>query len=408
MATNTNRRLVPVLFVAAIAVLVAWINTHQERELHWDDHVMGWAREYASTKGDEQQPLHNTIVVVTGATHGIGLALTRVMTQLGAHVIALGRSSTKLEALLKQQQDNDHGTITTVCANLEDLQQVANAANDILRNFTQIDILINNAGIHDGYHISTSLGGVGGKKNFTNPQGMDRVFVVNYLSHFLWTTKLMPLLEKSEKPVIMQISSSFHWAVDGLDLMPTTTSGGGDSSQRLGAAQPGGRLGGTIDLFRGQRSYANTKLAQIYHARALQQHVDKNVRIISVCPGWVATQIAGMPGSMGHLWIKAFGFAHDGWGVASALYGVFSSSNEDYYTNTRFFSVFAMLFDHFGWLAHSFVVRDVVCAIMAFVAGLGQRVAPDVVGTRSSPESYNMTIANALYDWSYKAIEEYL
>ena len=59
-------------------------------------------------------------------------------------------------------------------------------------------------------------------------------FSVNYLSHFLLTEKLLPLMEKSsEHPKILQISSTFHYGVDGSDL-------GGAAPV---ASQPGGSHG---------------------------------------------------------------------------------------------------------------------------------------------------------------------
>jgi len=49
-------------------------------------------------------------------------------------------------------------------------------------------------------------------------------FGVNYLSHFLLTEKLLPLLSKSDQdsPRIIQMSSSFHWLSDGSDLVASS------------------------------------------------------------------------------------------------------------------------------------------------------------------------------------------
>jgi len=142
------------------------------------------------------------------------------------------------------------------------------------------------AGIHDGLDIKKMLG----LSNEPSPQGFDRVFTVNYLSHFLLTEKMIPLLQKSADARVVQVSSSYHWGVDGSDLLP------GPHGESPIASRPGGSHG--LVLFRSQRSYANSKLAQIYHARAFKRyHPDlTNIRLISICPAWVGTSIAGQPG----------------------------------------------------------------------------------------------------------------
>jgi NAD(P)-dependent dehydrogenase (short-subunit alcohol dehydrogenase family) len=72
-------------------------------------------------------PLSDTIVVLTGATSGIGLALTRALSKMGAQVVALGRSSSKLAKLQEALP-----SVQTVKVDLSDLESVLQAADQLI------------------------------------------------------------------------------------------------------------------------------------------------------------------------------------------------------------------------------------------------------------------------------------
>ncbi len=91
--------------------------------------------------------LEGTTVVITGATGGIGRDMALRLLTMGAHVIALGRSPSKLK-LLEMDAGNE-GTLTTVTADLSDLNDVVAASKKITKTVRRIDFLINNAGIHE-------------------------------------------------------------------------------------------------------------------------------------------------------------------------------------------------------------------------------------------------------------------
>ena len=75
-----------------------------------------------------------------GATNGIGLALTRKLSQLGGTVVAIGRSSSKLEQLRKEIP-----SVRTLEMDLADLESVARGANELVAALKEsgIDIIIN-------------------------------------------------------------------------------------------------------------------------------------------------------------------------------------------------------------------------------------------------------------------------
>ena len=242
------------------AAAVAFVLNIPEPELDWQNFVLPMTNRYAGLSGDNmsENPLRGVNVVISGATSGIGRGMTEGMTKLGANVIAIGRNPAKLEQLKEEMN-----SITTVVADYNDLDTVAKAADEINQKFDHIDILLNNAGIHEGVVL------------FSNPvskQGYDRIYSVNYLAHVLLTEKLAPSLKKSNKPIVAQMSSSFHWVGDWSDLIPAK------NGQPPAASQPGGTGG----VFRTQRGYGNSKLAMIFHARALKRrHPDlENARIV--------------------------------------------------------------------------------------------------------------------------------
>lgn len=86
------------------------------------------------------------IVLVTGASSGIGLELAKVFAKDGSELILVARNEEKLQQLAEQMK-SEHGTVSTVIA--MDLS-VADAAQDLFDQVQQlgktVDVLINNAG----------------------------------------------------------------------------------------------------------------------------------------------------------------------------------------------------------------------------------------------------------------------
>lgn len=404
---------------AVVVCLLAVLLALRQRELEWEETILPMARRYAgisndtthdgSTGANSATPLEGTTILITGATSGIGLALTRALSKLGGTVVALGRSPSKLARLR-----DEIPSLRTFAVDLADLAAVSRTANEVIlpsSGIERIDILINNAGMHATGDMFAKYASVG-----QNP-AYDRVFVVNYLSHFLLTEKLMPLLQKSvRQPVIVQTSSSFHWAVDSTDLLVTAAAdlppaeAVAVEKNMPVAARPGGSHG--FYVFRTQRSYANSKLAQIYHARLLQTKFP-DFRVVSFCPGWVATNIAGPDDSVYTALLARVAFPMEGWGIASGLSAIFGNNNEkdgDYYVNSKVFQIAEYIFPNEtpGWMYQT-GIRDMIGLVFAMMIGLWtQNLAPHVGPSRSSPESYNLTTATVLYEWSHSAVAEYL
>jgi NADPH:quinone reductase-like Zn-dependent oxidoreductase len=101
-----------------------------------------------------EQPLLGVTVVITGATSGLGLGLAKVLHQMGATILAVGRSSAKLSSVKNLLSDPSSNTqrVYTFIADFTDLVSVSKAADEIKTQFKSIDFLINNAGM---YHAAT-------------------------------------------------------------------------------------------------------------------------------------------------------------------------------------------------------------------------------------------------------------
>lgn len=345
------------------------------------------------TGSESSKPLEGTTILITGATNGIGLSLTRALSNMGGTVVALGRSKAKL-AMLREEIPS----VRSFQVDLTDLAAVSRTADEITSSMKSIDILINNAGIHATSNFFGENLAVGQNTSY------DRVFVVNYLSHFLLSEKMIPLLNKSQRrPVIMQTTSSFHWAVDGSDLTARP-----EKSAMPIAARPGGSRG--FYVFRTQRSYSNSKLAQIYHARIMKQY-NPEIRTVSFCPGWVATNIGGSNVSWTTMLLARVAFSVDEWGIGSALHALFGNGedDDDYFINSNAFRLAEFIFPKAtpAWV-YRLGLRDWIALVFAMVGLWTQNLAPYAGPSRSSPESYNLTMASALYDWSKSAVAGYI
>ncbi|MGV9800570.1 SDR family NAD(P)-dependent oxidoreductase [Mycobacterium sp. NPDC003449] len=86
------------------------------------------------------------MVVITGGSRGIGLALVRAAHSAGATVVAIARDPERLQAVAADAAENG-ATIQTVAADLTDDADRAHAFTQIVEQNGRIDGLVNNAGI---------------------------------------------------------------------------------------------------------------------------------------------------------------------------------------------------------------------------------------------------------------------
>ncbi|TCV98869.1 SDR family oxidoreductase [Biostraticola tofi] len=89
--------------------------------------------------------LENKVVIVTGGSKGIGLAVVRQFLQEGARVAIISRSEENLRAARDSLQQSEHRLVTHA-ADLRDAQQAREAIDRVAERLGEIDILVNSAG----------------------------------------------------------------------------------------------------------------------------------------------------------------------------------------------------------------------------------------------------------------------
>ncbi len=91
--------------------------------------------------------LDNKKILVTGANSGIGLAITQSLISLGAHVIAIVRNSeTSNIKKLNEIKSEDKNSLRVEAINLESDEEIKVNLTNLLKDYKEIDGLVNNAG----------------------------------------------------------------------------------------------------------------------------------------------------------------------------------------------------------------------------------------------------------------------
>jgi NAD(P)-dependent dehydrogenase (short-subunit alcohol dehydrogenase family) len=160
------------------------------------------------TADGQDDPETRRVVLITGSTAGLGAEVARRLAADGAHVILHGRDRERGEGLVAEIEAGGRGTAAFYAADLADLTAVRGLADAILRDHDRLDVLVNNAGIwlNDG-------------ERRVSVDGHELHFAVNYLSHFLLTRRLLPLLKRSAPARIVNVASGAQQPIDFDDVM---------------------------------------------------------------------------------------------------------------------------------------------------------------------------------------------
>ena len=138
--------------------------------------------------------MRDKIVIVTGASSGIGRATAAVFAKAGSTVCAVGRNEIELAALRDEHADAD-GTITVQLADVTEASQVDRMVSEIVEAFGHIDVLVNSAGIILNGNIQT-----------TKEDDWDKMMDVNLRSVFCLMQKCIPYMTEV-KGNIVNVSS---------------------------------------------------------------------------------------------------------------------------------------------------------------------------------------------------------
>lgn len=130
------------------------------------------------------------VVIVTGASSGIGRATALLFAENNSQVIALGRNEKELNSLRDEAHKNEK-RIKIHLTDLRETSQVERFLTDTIEHFGQIDVLINSAGIiFNGSIENTTL------------DEWDKMMDINLRSVFYLMNKCVPFLEKTQGNIV--------------------------------------------------------------------------------------------------------------------------------------------------------------------------------------------------------------
>lgn len=186
------------------------------------------------------------VVLITGASRGIGAALAEKFASEGYAVALTARDMEKMQALAENLAKSFKAETLCVPADLSKTEDAARLANAVLNEWGKVDVLINNAGI---LYAKPFLE--------ITPDELQEMLDVNIRAVFLLTQKVVRGMVERKDGTIINIASL------------------------------GGKNG-----FKGGTGYAATKFALRGFAQSLMQELRKdNVRVVTVFPGSVDTRL---------------------------------------------------------------------------------------------------------------------
>ena len=196
-------------------------------------------------------PIDERIIMVTGATAGIGLATARGIAQQGATVILVGRSLERSRAAaegIKEQTGNPR--IDFLVADLSLQSDVRRLSEQVQERYARLHVLVNNAG---GMFLNGQV----------STEGIEMTLALNHLGYYLLTRSLYNLLQASTPARVVNVSSLAH-------------------------------LGARLDFpnlqFSGWKGYKRSKLANILFTYELARRLEgTGVTVNALSPGLVAS-----------------------------------------------------------------------------------------------------------------------
>jgi NAD(P)-dependent dehydrogenase (short-subunit alcohol dehydrogenase family) len=183
--------------------------------------------------------LTGKVVLITGATDGLGRGLAHAAVAAGATVLVHGRSEARIAATVAELDAGDR--VRAYRADLGSLDEVRRLADEVLAGEGRLDALVNNAGI--GSDIP------GGGERMESADGHELRFAVNYLAGYALTRRLLDLLRRSAPARIVNVSSGGQMPIDFDDVMLERH-------------------------YDGVRAYCQSKLAQILFTFDLAEELD--------------------------------------------------------------------------------------------------------------------------------------
>jgi NAD(P)-dependent dehydrogenase (short-subunit alcohol dehydrogenase family) len=216
-------------------------------------------------------PCAGKLVVITGATSGIGYYTARRYASAGADLIVVNRNREKSERLCSELINENNVHCTYILADLRVLDDVYRAAGELRNCARPIDILIHNAGVYLSRRRLTV-------------DSIETTFAVHYLAPFVINYLLLEKLKREHCARIIYVGSEgYRFAAWGLDLNNLQFERGGYS---------------------GLKAYGCAKTAQILSMHCFARLLkESGVTVNAMHPGMVVTN-TGNENNAVYRWYK--------------------------------------------------------------------------------------------------------
>lgn len=196
--------------------------------------------------------MHGKIVIITGATSGIGEVAAIRLAEKGARIVFVARDKTRADATLAKLRAAgpaaDHAAHMADLSRLSEMKRIGTE----LASLPQIDVLVNNAGALFNRRRETA-------------DGLEMTFALNHMAYFVVTNMLLPLLKPGTRIVSVASAAHRRGRLDFHDLQ----------SRRS---------------YSGFTVYSTSKLCNILFTRELARRVPAGVTTNCLHPGFVATR----------------------------------------------------------------------------------------------------------------------
>jgi NAD(P)-dependent dehydrogenase (short-subunit alcohol dehydrogenase family) len=197
------------------------------------------------------------VVVITGATSGVGRAAAIELARQGATLLLVARHRGRAEDAEREiRKFSGSIAVSTFFADLSSMPEIRRVAGEILDHTPRIDVLLNNAGVVQRSRVMTV-------------DGFETTFATNHLAYYLLTRLLLGRLQQSQPARIVNVASEAHrWcSLDFDDLQ----------NERR---------------YRTLATYGKSKLANLMFTYELARRLENSgLTVNALHPGWVATHL---------------------------------------------------------------------------------------------------------------------
>ncbi len=190
--------------------------------------------------------MKNKIALITGASKGIGETIAFGLSELNYETILIGRNKEDLNSVAKEITDKTGNISTPIQLDITDFEQVQKTIERIIKEFGQIDVLVNNAGIYFDGTLDIE------NKDFT------KMLETNLTAQYNMLKEVVPIMKAQKSGYIFNVASR------------------------------SGKVG-----FVGSGAYSASKFGMVGLSEALYRELNPlGIRVTALCPGWVNTEMA--------------------------------------------------------------------------------------------------------------------